>query len=168
MHESGRATPISCLCADMPHANLECEQGNLLGNSSTQFYNLFTPRVVHDANVANDACDQCLHEVCICPSVSHENVCNLCGEPNLKPYEAYFCSLCQRVEPKVDMVNLRCCCEFDRKHISISTPRVFMTKEIAESQPIFSPISVDQKFKNKKDMALKNQKNIKDGMNMGM
>ena len=161
MHESGRTTPNSCLYADMPHANSESEQEVLLEPNQTQYFDLITPRVVHDANVANDACDQCLHEVCICPSVSHENVCNLCGEPNLKPYEAYFCSLCQRVEPKVDMVNLRSCCEFDRKHISISTPRVFMTKEIAESQPIFSPISVDQKFKNKNDKALKKSKKHK-------
>ena len=99
MHESGRETTSSCLRKDMPCSNLESELAGSLQNNRTQFYNLFTPRVVHDANVANDACDQCLHEVCICPSVSREDVCNLCGEPNLKPYEAYFCSLCQRVKP---------------------------------------------------------------------
>ena len=161
MHESGRATPISCLCADMPHTNLESEQETLLEPKVTQYFNLITPRDMHEANAANDACDQCLHEVCICPSVSHEDVCNLCGEPNLKPYEAYFCSLCQRVDPKIDQVNLAKVCEFDRKHFSISTPRVFMTKEIADSQPIFRPYSVDQKFKNKKELALKNSKKHK-------
>ena len=158
MHESGRMNPNSCLCADMPHANLESEQEVLLEPNHIQYFNLITPRVVHDANVANVACNQCLHEVCICPSVTHEDVCNLCGEPNLKPYEAYFCSLCQGVNPKVDIVNLRKCREFDRKHLpkiaaehfSISTPRVFMTKEIADSQPIFNPLSVDQKFQIKK------------------
>ena len=115
MHESGRETTSSCLRKDMPCSNLESESAGSLQNNRTQFYNLFTPRVVHDTNVANDACDQCLHEVCICPSVIHEDVCNLCGEPNLKPYEAYFCSLCQRVEPKVDMINLRQCRDIDRQ-----------------------------------------------------
>ena len=74
------------------------------------------------------------------------------------------------------MVNLRNCREFDRKHLpksaaehfSISTPRVFMTKEIADSQPNFSAFSVDQKLKNKKVLALKKSKNIKNGMKVGM
>ena len=155
MHESGRETTFSCLPKDIPCSDLESKSADLLQNNVTQFFDLVTPRVLHEANVANVACNQCLHDVCICPSVTHEDVCNLCGEPNLKPYEAYFCSLCQRVDPKIDQVNLAKVCEFDRKHVSISTPRVFMTKEIADSQPIFRPYSVDQKFKNKKELALK-------------
>ena len=88
MHESGRVTPNSCLCADMPHANSESEQEVLLEPNVTQYFSLITPRVLHDVNVANGACNQCHCDVCVCPVVAHDNVCSLCGEPNHKPYEA--------------------------------------------------------------------------------
>ena len=65
MHESGRVTPNSCLCADMPHANSESEQEILLEPNVTQYFNLITPRVVHEANVANVACNECRCDVCV-------------------------------------------------------------------------------------------------------
>ena len=124
MHESGRATPISCLCADMPHANLELEQETLLEPKVTQFFNIVTPRVMHEANVANVACNQC----------------TLCGLIK-KPYEAFSCSLSRRAELEVDEVN-RCKChkclpKSAVQHFIISTPRFVITKEIADFQPNF-------------------------------
>ena len=124
MHESGRATPNSCLCADMPHANLESEQETLLEPKVTQFFNIVTPRVMHEANVANVACNQC----------------TLCGLIN-KPYEAFSCSLSSRAKLEVDEVN-RCKCHkcFPKsavQHFIISTPRFVNTKEIADFQPNF-------------------------------
>ena len=124
MHESGRATPISCLCADMPHANSESEQELLLEPNVTQYLNLDTPRVVHEANVANVACNQC----------------TLCGLIN-KPYEAFSCSLSRRAKLEVDEVN-RCKChkclpKGAVQHFIISTPRFVNTKEIADFQPNF-------------------------------
>ena len=115
MHESGRATPNSCLCADMPHANLESEQETLLEPKVTQFFNLVTPRVMHEANVANVACNQC----------------TLCGLIN-KPYEAFSCSPSRRAKLEVDEVN-RCKChkclpKSAVKHFIISTPRFAITK----------------------------------------
>ena len=125
MHESGRATPNSCLCADRPHANPESEQETLLEPKVTQFFNIVTPRVMHEANVANVACNQC----------------SLCGLPNNKPYEAFPCSLSGRAELEVDEVN-RCNChkclpKSAVQHFIISTPRFVITKEIADFQPNF-------------------------------
>ena len=124
MHKSGRATPNSCLCADMPHANLESEQETLLEPKVTQFFNIVTPRVMHEANVANVACNQC----------------TLCGLIN-KPYEAFSCSPSRRAKLEVDEVN-RCKChkclpKSAVQHFVISTPRFVNTKEIADFQPNF-------------------------------
>ena len=117
MHESGRETTFSCLHKDIPCSDLESKSADLLQNNVTQFFDLVTPRVLHEANVANVACNECRCDVCVCPIVAHDDICSLCGEPNHKPYEAYFCSLCQRVNTKVDIVILRNCREFDRKHL---------------------------------------------------
>ena len=124
MHESGRATPNSCSCADMPHANLESEQETLLEPKVTQFYNLVTPRVMHEANVANVACNQC----------------TLCGLIN-KPYEAFSCFPSRKVELGVDDVNSckchKCLPKSAVQHFIISTPRFVITKESADFQPNF-------------------------------
>ena len=127
MHESGRATPNSCLCADMPHANLESGQETLLEPKVTQFFNIVTPRVMHEANVANVACNQC----------------TLCGLPINKPYEAFPCPLSGRAELEVDEVN-RCNChkclpKSAVQHFIISTPRFVTNKEIADFQSNFHP-----------------------------
>ena len=124
MHESGRATPNSCLCADLPHANPESEQETLLEPKVTQFFNLVAPRVMHEANVANVACNQC----------------TLCGLIN-KPYEAFSCSPSRKEKLDVDKVN-RCKChkclpKSAVQHFIISTPRFVNTKEIADFQPNF-------------------------------
>ena len=127
MHESGRETTSSCLRKDMPCSNLESEQELLLEPNVTQYFDLITPRLVHEANVANVACNQC----------------TLCGLLNNKPYEAFPCSLSGRAELEVDEVN-RCKChkclpKSAVQHFIISTPRFVNTKEIADFQPNFHP-----------------------------
>ena len=127
MYESGRETTHSCLCKDIPCSELESEHVKLLKQNGTQFFNLVTPRVMHEANVANVACNQC----------------TLCGLLNNKPYEAFLCSLSERAKLEVDEVN-RCKCykclpKSAVQHFIISTPRFVTTKEIAESQPNFHP-----------------------------
>ena len=124
MYESGRETTHSCLCKDIPCSELESEHVKLLKQNDTQFFNLVTPRVMHEANVANVACNQC----------------TLCGLIN-KPYEAFSCSPSRKVELGVADVN-RCKChkclpESAVQHFIISTPRFVITKEIADFQPNF-------------------------------
>ena len=127
MYESGRVTTYSCLCKDIPCSELESEHVNLLKQNGTQFFNLVTPRVMHEANVANVACNQC----------------SLPGLPNNKPYEAFPCSLSERAKLEVDEVNHcnchKCLPKSAVQHFIISTPRFVLTKEIAESQPNFHP-----------------------------
>ena len=127
MYESGRETTHSCLCKDIPCSELESEHVKLLKQNDTQFCNLVTTRVMHEVNVANVACNQG----------------TLCGLLNNKPYEAFPCSLSERAELEVDEVN-RCKChkcllKSAVQHSIISTPRLVITKEIADFQPNFHP-----------------------------
>ena len=125
MYESGRETTYSCLRKDIPCSELESEHPSLLKQNVTQFFNLVTPRVMHEANVANVACNQC----------------SLPGLLNNKPYEAFPCSLSERAKLEVDEVNHcnchKCLPKSAVQHFIISTPRFVSTKEIVESQPNF-------------------------------
>ena len=127
MYESGRETTYSCLRKDIPRSELESEHVSLLKQNGTQFFNLVTPRVMHEANVANVACNQC----------------SLPGLLNNKPYEAFLCSLSERAKLEVDEVDPckchKCLPKSAVQHFIISTPRFVTTKEIAESQPNFHP-----------------------------